>query len=105
MNHVVRDLDATLAADEYDATPVALFHSRQIRTRQSHAAHHVDVKEALPFAIVDFLECLAFEYAEVVDQDVNGGEAPRQRFRRSGGGEIAGKAIKFSAGCDGSNTL
>ena len=55
----------------------ALDHARQVVARQAHAAHHVDLEEALPVLVRDLHERLRLEDADVVDQDVGFGTAPR----------------------------
>src|SRR6266851_10493162 len=77
MNHLARNLHGALARDEDDAAPIAPPHRRQIEPRQAHPAERVDLEQPEPVRIRDLLEGLRFEDPEVVDEDLDIGEAIR----------------------------
>jgi type IV secretory pathway protease TraF len=58
MDYLGRNLDATFAADENDAPPIALFHAGKIGAAQADAAQHIDFKEPPPVVIGNLLERL-----------------------------------------------
>ena len=73
----------------------ALGHRRSITAGEAHAAQHIDFEQAQPVAVRDLEERLALVDAEVVDQDVDVGDAREHRFRPRGGGAIRSDAIRL----------
>src|SRR5262245_43413772 len=92
MHHLRWDLDARLARDKDDTTPAALDHSRHKRTAQSHATHHVDVKDRLPCVIGDINEGDWREDANIVDEDVDSTGLIDELHDAVGRSEISGDA-------------
>src|SRR6266481_867129 len=78
-------MDAALTADEYDSSPVALFHSGYISATETYTAEHIDFEEAPPIFIRNFLKGFRLINSKVVNENVHGGKAFGQvscRLRR-----------------------
>jgi len=61
--------------------------------RQADPAHHVDVEEALPIRVGDFIERLGLEDADIVDQDVGVARALDKGFDTSRRAEVGGAGL------------
>jgi hypothetical protein len=66
--------------------------------RQTHAAHHVHVEEALPVLIRDVFKCLGLEDADIVHQDIGVGHARDKRRDARCGREVRGDALGLRSG-------
>lgn len=104
VDHVGRDLDAGFTADEDHAAPVAFLHRGQVAARQAHPAHHVDVEVALPVGIGDVAERLAFEDAQIADEDVDLGKALRDLLRTPCRRQIADEGLDLGVRSDRPDT-
>jgi hypothetical protein len=89
VNHFDRDLQRRLARHEHDAAPTALAHLRQIGARDANAAQDIDFEHLAPFVVGEVNEAFArIHGAEVVDEDVDGGDRPFHFFGAFRGREI-----------------
>ena len=57
-----------------------VLHARQIRAAQADAAQDIDFKEAHPVGVGDFFKRFRFKDAEVVDENIDGGEIASRAF-------------------------
>ena len=86
-------------SDEEDAAPIGGEHLREIVARETCAADHIDFKEVMPVRVADVGKILCLIDAEIVDEDIGGGNGGDQ-----GGGAISRRGIGKD-GVDGAADL
>jgi hypothetical protein len=73
-------------------------HRGHVEPRETDTRENVDVEEAKPVFVGDLVEGFGFEDAEVVDEDIDGGERVVKFIGGSGGRKIAGEELEFGGG-------
>src|SRR5262249_26083579 len=95
VDHLHRDLDPTLAADEDHASPATLLHSADVGAAEPDAAQDIHLEEAKPVLVRDLFERLGLEDAKVIDEDVDRGETGGEIGNSVGFGEVADEGLEF----------
>jgi hypothetical protein len=104
VDHFGGNLDGGFAGDEKDAAPVLFAHAGEVVAGEADAAHDVDLEEAEPFGVGDLSEWFGIEDADVVDEDVGGGEGGDDGFGAGGAGEVGGDSGDVGVGNAGADS-
>jgi hypothetical protein len=99
VHHLGGDVHGAFARDEDDAAPVLTAHTWQIQPRKTHAAEHVDFKEAQPVGIGNLFERLRIEDSQIVDENIDVGKRLRQRFGNARLSQVSGVAVDVLLCC------
>ena len=94
MDHLARNVQSGFARDEEDASPFALRHRARIVTRESNARKHVDLEVAQPLGVRDIEERHAGIDAEVIDEDVDLGDAREHGLRAFGARAVRSDTLR-----------